>query len=178
MVHQIAARSTVWFVHTLCASKVMLRTRKGLDMTKTFLVLSIAMNLIYFIGCKEESTTSTTPSNVFHAQENSTNHLKLDISSIDSRLVYNDTLNFTSDSILVSLRIVGMKERAGTGDIHLYSDHGISHEGTTFAAYPIVRDTLIRDTLVTDTLIYKAPDWITITFLNFTGNVIYQMDSL
>jgi hypothetical protein len=147
-------------------------------MTIKLLLPSIALYLLFFTGCSVDSTTIDTSSTVFHTKENSTNHIKLDISSIDSRLVYNDTLKFTSDSILVSLKIVTLKSNGGSVDIHLYHGHSMSHEGTTVASYAYLDDVSRTDTVKTNTLIYAPPDWITVTFRHFSGNVIFQMDNL
>src|SRR5262249_25402813 len=137
-------------------------------MTMRFLVSSMALYLLFINGCSVDSTTIDTSSTVFHTKENSTNHIKLDISSIDSRLVYTDTLKFTSDSILVSLKIVTLKSNAGSVDIHLYHGHSMSHDGTTVASYAYLDDVTRTDTLQTNTLIYSPPDWITVTFRHFS----------
>ena len=129
------------------------------------LELIVISSIFLFFSCKDENPTTIT-SNIFHTQENSTNHLKLEISSSDSRLIHTENLNFTSDSILVILEIIGLRGE-GTGDVHLYEG-----KSTTISAYYFNRDTLI-----TDTIFYK-PERATITFRYFSGHLKFQMDSL
>ncbi len=130
------------------------------------LLLIITMNLILFISCKKESNPLTVTSNIFYTQENSVNHLKLAIASSKSKIEHSETLNFTTDSVLVNLEIVDFKE--GTGDIHLFTD-----EYTTITAFYFNRDTIITDMI----LLYK-PNKATITLKNFTGFFKYEMEGL
>jgi len=133
-------------------------------------VLGITINLLLLVSCEDDQSPLIDSYNIFFSQENSLNHLKLAIDASNSKLVHNETLNFTSDTIIVSLKIVGL-EGEGTGDVHLYQGHS-----TTVSAYYFNRDTLMVDTLLTDTLIFKPPDKATITFKRFTGNLEFQMD--
>jgi hypothetical protein len=135
-----------------------------------FLLLVITIIFLLLVSCDEDQGPLIDSYNIFFTQENSLNHLNLAIDASYSKLVHNETLNFTSDTIIVSLKIVGL-EGDGTGDVHLYQD-----QSTTVSAYYFNRDTLMVDTLLTDTLISKPPDKATITFKRFTGNLEFQMD--
>jgi len=138
-------------------------------MKSKYLKLLILTSLISYISCNEENPVTIT--DTFHTQENSINHLKLEISSSESWLEHTENIDFSSDSILVTFKIEGLEEGSGMVDVHLY--YGVS---TTVAAYYSLRDTVITDTLLTDTLIYKPPDRATITFHNFTGSFKFEMN--
>ena len=139
-------------------------------MENKYLKLFIVLIVISFISCNKENPVTTT-SDTFHTQENTTNHLKLDISSSESWLTHTENIDFTSGTILVTFRIEGIQEGSGMADVHLY--YGVS---TTVAAYYSLRDTVITDTLLTDTLTYKPPDRATITFHKFTGSLKFEMN--
>ncbi len=126
--------------------------------------------LVLLFSCNEDQNHLLDSYNIFYTQENSLNHLNLEIAASNSKLVHNEIINFTSDTILINLKIVG-KEGEGSGDVHLYQG-----QSTTVAAYNFISDTLLIDTLLTDNNTYLPPDKATITFRKFTGTIIFQME--
>jgi hypothetical protein len=137
---------------------------------KVYIILIwVIISLLLLLACNNNQR-SIGQSFISNTRENELNHFKLDFTMSNTISGSFKTINFTSDTILLQLKVVGM-EGKGTGEVHLYRG-----DSTTVKAYNFNSDILLSDTLFTDTLINMPPDKATFAFKKFTGRFIFQMD--
>ena len=140
-------------------------------MKVNIILLLVTIILLLLLACNKNHSPIG-QGYTLNAGVNELNHLKLDFTASNSIFVSSKTISFTSDSILVQLKVVGM-EGIGTGEVHLYRG-----DSTSVKTYNFNSDILFTDTLFTDTLINMPPEEATFSFKKFTGRFIFQMEGI